>query len=267
MSIARLLSLSTPVAIAHRGGAGLGPENTMSTFAEAVALGVDAIECDVHLTRDGEAVVIHDATLDRTTEAAGPVAAYTADELSRIDAGYHFGPSLGYPHRGRGAGVPRLAEVLQRFTAMPFVIEIKGEHVHAAACVIDVVRAAGADARVIIGGFSLPVLDAVRALAPDIATSASRPEVQAALRRARVRLPPRRPAYRLFQMPTRAGGRDLLTPGFVRVATRAGRPVHAWIVDDPAEMRVLLARGVTGLISDRPDLAVAAVRGWTSGDR
>jgi glycerophosphoryl diester phosphodiesterase len=234
----------------------------MAAFDQAAGLGVDAIECDVHLSKDGEVVVLHDATLDRTTDAAGPVSARTAHELSQVDAGYRFGPAQGYPRRGRGVGVPRLADVLRRFEAMPVVIEIKGDRPDRAARVIEVVRAAGAEARVIIGGFSLPVLAAVRALAPDIVTSASRPEVQAAIRRAVLRLAPRRPAFRVFQMPVRMGRRPLLTPAFVRVVNRAGLPAHAWIVDDAHEMRELLARGVTGLISDRPDVAVATVRAW-----
>src|SRR5262245_31578994 len=78
---ARLLS-TAPVAIAHRGGAKLRPENTLLAFAHAMACGVDAIECDVRLSRDGEPVVIHDETLDRTTDRTGPVAALPADELA-----------------------------------------------------------------------------------------------------------------------------------------------------------------------------------------
>ena len=261
MSLARLLSLATPVAIAHRGGAALAPENTLAAFEQAVALGVDAIECDVHLSRDGDAVVIHDATLDRTTDATGPVSALTADALARVDAGYRFGEARGSPYRGRGHGVPRLTEVLARWPELPFVVEIKGEHVEAAPRVVEILRRVGAERRVIVGGFSGPVLDTVRRLAPDLVTSASREEVRAALQRARFWLPPRRPAYRLLQMPVRANNRRLLTPGFLRVVRRAGLPTHAWIVDDPAEMRRLLACGVTGLISDRPDLAVAIVHG------
>jgi len=234
----------------------------MPAFDLAAALGVDAIECDVQLSKDGEAVVIHDATLDRTTDATGSVDARTARELAEIDAAFHFGAGQGYPHRQRGIGVPRLADVLRRFEAMPVVVEIKGDRPDRAAAVIEVIRAAGAESRVIVGGFSLPVLTAVRALAPGIVTSASRPEVQSAIRRAVLRLAPRQPAFQLFQMPIRTGERPLLTPAFVRVARRAGLPAHAWIVDDADEMRQLLARGVTGLISDRPDVAVQTVRAW-----
>ena len=262
-----LLSLSTPAAIAHRGGAALAPENTIPAFERAAALGVDAIECDVHVSKDGEVVVIHDPTLDRTTDAHGAVSARTARELGDIDAGYRFGEAQGHPYRGQGVGVPRLEDVLRRFEAMPFVIEIKGDRPEWAPPVLEVVRALAAEARVIVGGFSDAVLRQVRALAPDIVTSASRSEVRAALRRATFRLAPRRPAFRLFQVPVRAGDRRVLTPAFLRVATRAGLPVHAWIVDDGDEMRALLGHGVTGLISDRPDVAVSVARAWSAHTR
>src|SRR5262245_51004426 len=95
--------------IAHRGGSKLRPENTLASFDHAIALGVDALECDVHLSADGEPVVIHDATLDRTTDASGPVADRRADDLAGLDAGFHFAAADGFPYRGRGLGVPRLA--------------------------------------------------------------------------------------------------------------------------------------------------------------
>ncbi len=105
-----LLSLDHLNVIAHRGGSKLRPENTLAAFDHAVTLGVDAIECDVQLSRDGEVVVIHDATLDRTTDARGPVSSLSAAELGRVDAGFHFGAAQGHPCRGKGVYVPRLAE-------------------------------------------------------------------------------------------------------------------------------------------------------------
>ena len=87
---------------AHRGGAGLAPENTRGAFRQAASLGVDGCELDVRLSKDGEVVVIHDATLDRTTDADGPVSALTAAELGRVDAGSRFGADAGFPWRGRG---------------------------------------------------------------------------------------------------------------------------------------------------------------------
>src|SRR5262245_33001806 len=135
--ISSLLSTSVPVAIAHRGGSLLRPENTLVAFEHAVGLGVDALECDVHLSRDGDAVVIHDATLERTTDATGPVSAHRADELARADAAYHFGTNGTFPFRGQGHGVPRLSELLHRCPGIPIVIEIKGDDRRVADRVVD----------------------------------------------------------------------------------------------------------------------------------
>jgi glycerophosphoryl diester phosphodiesterase len=255
-----LLSLDAPVAIAHRGGSKLNPENTMAAFAHAVALGVDAIECDVHLSRDGEVVVIHDDALDRTTDASGPVSAWRADDLARVDAGYHFGAAAGFPRRGQGIGVPRLVEALTRWPDMPFVVEIKGDRPQEVEVVLATIRDVHAEDRVIVGGFSHAVLTAVREKAADVLTSASRIEVQSAIRRSWFRLPPKRSGFDVFQVPFRFRDRQILSRGFVHSLRRAAVPVQAWVVDDPADMKRLLDWGVSGIISDRPDVAMDVVR-------
>lgn len=112
-----------------------------------------------------------------------------------------------------------------------------------------------------VGGFSRPVLDAMRQLAPEFPTSASREEVKAAIRRSYLRIPPRRTGYAVFQVPFMFRGKQIFRAPFVRTATRAGVAVHAWIIDEEADMRRLIQWGVTGLISDRPDVAVRVVRG------
>jgi len=257
-SLDRLLSLSACVAIAHRGGSKLSPENTLAAFGRAASRGVDASEWDVRLSRDGEVVVIHDETVDRTTDRSGRVADFTADELAALDAGYHFGAEDGFPRRGQGIGVPRLGDALLQWPTMPFVIEIKGDRVSDVDRVLAVVRASGAEGRVILGGFDAGVLRAVRTVTRGLATSASSLEVRAALRRAMVFLRPRPTGYQAFQVPHVFRGRRILRRSFVQAARRAGIPVHVWVVDDPAEMHTLLNWGVAGLISDRPDLAVAA---------
>ncbi len=233
--------LNDTVVIAHRGGSRLRPENTLEAFEHASTLGVDGFECDVHLSSDDEVVVIHDSTLDRTTKATGPVRARTASELGAI-------------------GVPRLADVLDRFGYVPWIVEIKGDRVDVAERVVGLLRDRRATDRVVVGGFSQPVLDAVRRLAPGIATGASSREARAAARRAFFRLPIGRHAYAVLQLPFRLRGKEMWGERLVRWATRAGVPIHAWIIDEPDDMRRLLSWGVTGLISDRPDLAVAAVR-------
>ncbi len=257
-----LFSLDRPVAIAHRGGARLRPENTLAAFEHAAALEVDAIECDVHLARDREPVVIHDATLERTTNLDGPVAARTSGELARADAGYRFAVDGHFPHRGRGIGVPRLVEALARVPHVPFVVEIKGDEPAAVAPVLAAIERGGAAGRVAVGAFSQRVLDEVRRTAPDLPTSASSAEVRTALRRVRLFLRPRAGAFAVFQMPLHLNGRTVFDRRFVRAARRAGLPVQVWIVNEADEMRRLLGWGVTGLISDRPDVAIAEIGAW-----
>jgi glycerophosphoryl diester phosphodiesterase len=264
--LSSLLSFSHASVIAHRGGSKLRPENTIPAFDHAASLGVAGFECDVHLSRDGEVVVIHDATLERTTDATGPVSGRTAAELARVDAGFRFGAEAEYPHRGQGIGVPTLAELLERHPSLPIIVEIKGERPETAARAIAVVREGRAESRVIVAGFSDVVLREARRLAPEIPTSASSDEVRSAVRRAHMWVGPRRTGFQVFQMPLRIKGREVITRRFVRTARRAGVPVHAWIIDDRADMRRLLDWGVTGLITDRPDLALSLAKNSSRGD-
>lgn len=258
--LSSLLSLDHLNVIAHRGGSKLRPENTLAAFDHAVTLGVDAIECDVQLSRDGEVVVIHDATLDRTTDARGPVSALSAAELGRVDAGFGFASADGHPYRGRDVYVPRLAEVLERIPAMPMVIEIKGHQPDVVATVLGVIGDANAIDRVIIGGFSTAVLERVRRLNKDAVTSASKEEARWALYRSYFRLAPTDPQYWLFQVPFRFRGRRRFRRAFVETVGRINLPVQQWVVDDPDDMRRLIDWGANGIISDRPDLAKTIVR-------
>ena len=248
------------MAIAHRGGAKLRPENTLVAFAHALSIGVDAIECDVRLSKDAQPVVIHDETLDRTTNCSGPVSAFTAEELAHIDAGHHFGPAEGFPFRVRGVGVPRLADVLALSAEVPIIVEIKGEDAAAVGPVVDAIAAAGAAGRVVIAGFSHAVLSAVRRRAPGLVTSASQTEVISALRWSYVWWAPRQPAFQLVQAPLQLRGRRVLSRSLVRALRRAGLPVQAWIVDEIDDMQRVLDWGVTGLITDRPDRALTVIR-------
>jgi glycerophosphoryl diester phosphodiesterase len=247
--------LRVALVFAHRGGAKLRPENTLLAFDHGMSLGADGLEFDVRLSRDGVVVVHHDATLDRTTDGTGPVAAHTADELARLDAGFHFGP-----FRGLAGGVPRLDEVLRRHREARFIIELKVDDPELAHRTIDLVRAAGAIERVALGSFGTRVLRAARAREPRIPTGASREETRLALYRSWVRWPVRRPPYREFQVPEISGSTRVVSPRFVRDAHRAGIAVRVWTIDDERDMRRLLSWGVDALISDRPDLAVQVAR-------
>jgi glycerophosphoryl diester phosphodiesterase len=262
-----------PLVFAHRGGAKLRPENTLLAFDHGLSLGADGLEFDVRLSRDGVVVVHHDATLERTTDGSGPVAAHTADELGRLDAGFQFSPPSPaesgpasarqpalHPFRGLAGGVPRLADVLRRYPAARCIIELKTNDLELARRTIDTVRAADAVERVSLGSFGTQVLRAARFLEPRIPTGASREETRLALYRSWVRWPVRRPPYREFQVPERAGSTRVVSPRFVRYAHEAGVAVRVWTVDDEHDIRRLLEWGVDGIISDRPDVAVPIVR-------
>jgi glycerophosphoryl diester phosphodiesterase len=258
-------SSDRPRVFAHRGGAALGPENTIAAFDLGLAAGADGLELDVHLSADGVPVVIHDATLERTTDARGPVAGRTADELAAVDAGYHFAEDGAFPFRGRGIGVPTLAEVLARYDGVPVIIELKGSRPALGEAVARVVTAANAVGRVCLAGESQAAVGAARRVLPAAATSATRREVRWAVYRTRLGLGVGRPAYGSFQVPEKAGLTRVVSPGFIDAAHRAGVLVEVWTVDSSRRMRRLLEWGIDALITNRPDEAVLARDAATAG--
>lgn len=257
-----IFSSPQPLVFAHRGGAKLAPENTLAAFERGLACGADGIECDVHLARDGVPVVFHDGTLDRTTNASGRVAALTAAELAGVDAGYHFPLGGGFPFRGRGIGVPTLERVLVACPART-IVELKHGDPELARAVVDVLRRTGAAERVCVGSFYRRGVARIRAEAPEIATSASELEVRRTLYLSWIRCPVfgQRP-YDAFQVPEWAGRLRLVTPAFVRRVHAEGATVQVWVIDAPADIQRLLTWGVDGIISDRPDIAIAERDAW-----
>jgi glycerophosphoryl diester phosphodiesterase len=251
-----------PLVFAHRGGAALRPENTRVAFDHGLAIGADGLELDVHLARDGELVVIHDATLDRTTDARGPVARFTSNELERVDAGHWFEEGGRYPYRGQGHGVPRLRDVLARHSGAPTIVELKGRDTRVAAAAVALARDMRALGRVCFGGASDHVVRAARASGRDVVTSAAKEEVRWALYRSWVGLDPRHPGYQGIQVPETAGVIRVVSPAFVRRMRRLRLPVQVWTVNRADDMRRLLAWGVQGLITDRPDVAAPIVSAW-----
>ena len=251
-----------PLVFAHRGGRAYRPENTMIAFAHGLACGADGLEMDVHLASDGEVVVCHDATLDRTTDATGPVAGRTSAELAAVDAGCRFGDAGRLPFRGQHVGVPRLRDVLARFRGTRAIVEMKRDDPAMADAVVAIVRDLNLVDTVCLGSFGAMVLGRVRQLAPEIATSGSRREVRVALYRSWIRWPARHVAYQAHLVPEATGGHRVVTPRFVRDAHRAGVVVHVWTVNEEADMRRLLDWGVDGLITDVPDAAVRVRDAW-----
>jgi glycerophosphoryl diester phosphodiesterase len=256
-----------PLVFAHRGGAALAPENTMAAFENGLALGADGIELDVRASRDGVVVVHHDRALARTTDRHGDVAALEARALARVDAGYRFGSDGHHPFRGRGIGIPTLADVLARCRDCRVIIEMKIGAIEFAAAVVEVVRRADAVERVCLGAFRRRGLRHVRVAVPALATSAAREEVRWALYRSWCRWPVRRPRYCGYQIPEFAEATRVVSPRFVRDAHGAGLGVQVWTVDTENAANRLLGWGVDGLITDRPDVIVPLVRGQAGQGR
>ncbi|MEP7118414.1 MAG: glycerophosphodiester phosphodiesterase [Acidobacteriota bacterium] len=257
-----------PLVFGHRGGAKLGPENTITAFARGLAAGADGVECDVRLSADGVAVVIHDPTLDRTTDRTGPVGALSAVALARVDATCRFQPADPALAVTAPVGVPTLQDVLEQFPGARVIIELKDTDDRLAYAVAALVLALGAQERVCVGSFNPTVLATLRAIAPGIVTSASRSEAQRTLARSWIPFPRfGAAAYRAFQVPERSGRLHVVRPAFVRQAHREGAVVQVWTVDAPDDVRRLLDYGVDGLISDRPDVTVPVRDAWVAARR
>jgi glycerophosphoryl diester phosphodiesterase len=246
-----------PLVYAHRGGAGLAPENTLVAFERGLSTGADGIEFDVRLSLDGVAVLMHDPTLERTTDGTGPVDQRTAAELAALDAGFRFERDGDFPFRGRGVGVPTLGDVLGRHPDTSLIIELKTADSRLAQAVVHEIHAAGAAGRVTVGSFQKGALDAVRALDPSIRTGADTDDVRSGLEGLRGR-----PDFDAFQVPEVFAGMRVVTPEFIAKAHDAGVTVLVWTVNGEDDMKRLLGWGVDGLITDRPDIAVPLVRQW-----
>jgi len=244
------LDCRTPLAFAHRGGAGEAPENTMEAFAIAVELGFRCLETDVHLTRDGQLVAFHDDRLDRVTDRVGAIADLPLAEVRAADAGHTFTADGGrtFPFRGRGVRIPLLREVLERWGDVRVNIDPKSD-----ACVAPLARmleALGAWERVCVGSFSDARLRRLRRLGHGRACTSMGPRAVAVARvLAGAGVMPRLGAD-CIQVPLRRGRVAIVTAGFVRAAHRCGLPVHVWTIDDAPAMHALLDIGVDGIMTD-----------------
>ncbi|MDA0336645.1 MAG: glycerophosphodiester phosphodiesterase family protein [bacterium] len=235
-----------PVRVAHRGasGSGLAPENTLAAFERAIQLGVDAVELDVRASRDGVLVVMHDPTIDRTTDREGPVAELTFAQLREADAGAWFGSQF------VGQQIPTLQEALDllRHRALA-VVEIKAdwlaEHVLKVAHEVDVVD------QIIIQSFSPETVRRSNAVDPSVPTALLLGKLPTS--------PARMRARRVAREVLEVGANILnvwhaaLTPPFFEEMRKRGVTVWTWTVDEQAVLRDVIQMGVQGIISNYPD--------------
>ena len=278
------------LAYAHQGGAWERPSSTLHAIRAALAAGATGIELDVHATADGEIVVCHDATVDRTTDGCGAIASLTLDELRALDNGYWFvpgadatpgRPDADYPFRGRAPqdrefGVATLREVLEAFPGVVLNLDIKQT-----APAVEPYEAAlarllaeyGRRDDVIVASFLDLATARFAEAAPAIGTSAGMLAAGAFWRAVHDGSPPPPVRAVAFQVPETYGEATVVDERFVEAAHDAGIAVHVWTVNDEPAMRRLVDLGVDGIISDLPttlsrvlgDLGVAWRPGGTAG--
>jgi glycerophosphoryl diester phosphodiesterase len=269
---------------AHQGGAREGPSSTLHAIEAALAAGADAIELDVHASRDGELVVFHDPTLERMTDGAGRIADHDWAELERLDNAFNFVPGedaqpgreeSAYPLRGRAPterrlGIARLSEVLDAFPGVPLNLDIKQTAPAVPAYEGLLARMLGAYGRiddVIVASFDDASTAAFSELAPEVGTAAGSgllARAGAALLSGRlpdedVRTELRR--HVAVQVPASYHGVRVADERLVSFAHETGLAVHVWTVDDPAEMASLLDAGVDGIMTDRPSVLAGVLAG------
>ncbi|MEX0626245.1 MAG: glycerophosphodiester phosphodiesterase family protein [Chloroflexota bacterium] len=242
--------------VAHRGASAVAPENTMEAYRRAVDMGADAIELDVHLTADGELALVHDETLERTTDLTGSISSMTLKQLGAADAGCRFeAPDGSFPFRGKGLTVPTFAEVLEWLPdGIGLVVEVKARAATAPAIEGlrgSRVRAAGA---VSLISFDERIIDEARALDPELATGyllvPSQP-IEAALIYA---VEHGHAAVHPWE-----GDLGLDPEPILSLATAYGRLMGCYVVNDPVRMQQLAAYGLWGFVTDLPDVGRQAL--------
>lgn len=235
--------------IAHRGGALLAPEETLEAFQNALDVGADALELDLHSTSDGVIICLHDDTVDRTTNGTGEVTAMTFEELRGLDAGYTFSTDDDetFPFRGSGLRVPSFEEVLDAFPNEFFVIEIKQEEPSIITNVIDLITARDMMGQVILASMTDTVIAEIRDTLPDVHTSFATGEMVTYITMTESNEATYEPPARFVQIPHTGLEETLMAR-----ALRFDLKVHAWTVNDREDMEELIELGVDGLITDDP---------------
>jgi glycerophosphoryl diester phosphodiesterase len=246
--------------VGHRGAAGVAPENTLPSLRHAVRAGAHAVEFDIQCTSDGQLVVLHDSTVDRTTDGSGRVDEMSLDEVRRLDAGYRFTSNGGgaFPFRARGVRIPTLTEAFAEIgDDIPVVLEIKsqraGDRLPGWLSEHDVA------ARTLVGSFSRSAMEPAAAYLSR--RCASEEELRSYVLLGKIGLSGASvPDAEAVMVPERFRGIRIVSPRFVRRTHRHGLGVFVWTVNRPDSMRRLWDWGVDGLISNEPGRALRILR-------
>ena len=255
-----LLDISANAVVAHRGGRARGPENTLEAMRLGVAAGADAIELDVHCSADGDVVVIHDATVERTTDGTGAVRGKTLADLRSLDAGCRFTPVSGDRVAGT-ARIPTLAEVFEEFPHTAIIIELKTSA--ASAATRAVIERHAAEDRCIVDSFHADALEIFRG--SRIARGPARGGVARLIARSWLGTQSPGVEFDVICIPRSYRGLPLPVARIATLLRRENKPTHIWTVNDPEEALDLWRLGVAGIITDDVPAIVAARRAYRSG--
>jgi glycerophosphoryl diester phosphodiesterase len=246
-----------PLVIAHKGGDGLAPGNTLEAFACGLQEGADILETDARLTADGHVVLFHDATVEDTTEGTGRVEEMTLAELKKLNVAHHWTPpgKTVTGSREEALRAPTLEEALTAFPEARFNIDMKTHSEEMALELYQVVDRTNAVDRVLVTSFDDATVQSFRELLPSAASSLASNEVRLffglqLLHLEHLYTPPAAAA----QVPEYEGSLHVVTPRFIRAAHSRGLQVHVWTINDRATMKRLLAMGVDGIVTDYPNV-------------
>lgn len=242
--------------IGHRGNRTHAPENTLESLQQALALGVEAVEFDLRVSRDGVLVVMHDATLDRTTDATGPVSALTVTELRQVDAGAKFTADGGrtFPYRGLGIHVPTFDEVVETVRNIPMIIELKIPET--TVLVREAIRCHGIANRVVVAGFASKAVHPLRGAGFPLGSTSN--DSMRLLPGAFLRRPCAAQQFQTVNIPPRWNGIPIPFRLLTRSLATQRIPVHVWTINTVVEAERLWDAGVSGIISDDPATIIRA---------
>ena len=245
--------------IGHRGSAALLPENTMESFRLAFQLGAPTIEFDVHLSKDGVPVIIHDATLPRTTDGKGYVSRLTLKELEKFDAGYFFDPDKtgSFPERGKGHRIPTFEAMLAEFKTQNLCVEIKDSSEETTRKTVTLLKKYGADDRAVVGSKHWIVSHTMKENYPEIKRFLSKKEfVMHYLNYKSGGTTIEKDPRAVASMPLEACGLAFGNKEFIDYLHVLGISAFYWTINNPLVMKELSKRGADGIITDNPKLGV-----------
>ncbi|MBY6210395.1 glycerophosphodiester phosphodiesterase [Microbulbifer agarilyticus] len=246
-----------PLVIAHAddSGKGLFPGNTAIFLEQMAALKVDVLEMDVHLTADGALVLMHDDTVDRTTDGQGAIRDKTLAQLRQLNVAYNWTKDgSSYPYRENPQRILTVDQVFEAYPRYPMIVELKTPQAEAAGLLCQKLQSFQKSNLVIVSSFHQEAIDAFRRDCPQVATGAGADEVKAFVAASQLRLfRLLSPRYQALHIPVRYSGITLVDRSSVQQAQIRGVRVDVWTVNDEPEMRRLIALGVDGIMTDRPD--------------